>query len=530
MEIKVKIKRFNIDSRLLWWALILISALAVRLVMLDARPPHHDEGVNGDFVERMWNDGYFNYDPTNFHGPSFFYLLQFTSVFLGRSLWAMRFCVVLLSLLNVYIVLYHEKFFGRSARWAALFMAFSASMVFYGRYAIHETLLITTNLIFSAGFFELVTRGNRRRALALMPISVFAAFATKETFFIFFACWALAWWLHGLFEKDFPSPEFPGERAVYSPKLDKTDFRLIAKWSLVSFLGAIVLYTGFFMDLRGILDMFYSFIPWFHTGGIGRGHDKFFLYYVKVLWNNEIPVLAVCVCSIFLMIRSTRIVRFWILLGLGSFFAYSLIPYKTPWLIINFTWPLFFVAGYGIEMLISLMRRGASKQPGVFSGTKAIVSGLTGLVAVLCICSIGIYQSWNINYRKYASFDQAFVYVHTDKILTTVTRNLDKAIAIHPELLSYRAGVYVEQTWPLPFVFRDWPVSYSYSDSGPVEDVVAVIDAKNFSAFEARLEVPYYKLEGLLREAYTPIAYYFRKDLFADTWTGPYTQVGPEEP
>jgi hypothetical protein len=153
-----------------------------------------------------------------------------------------------------------------------------------------------------------------------------------------------------------------------------------------------------------------------------------------------------------------------------------------------------------------------------------------GLALVLSIGGIGLYQSWDINYRKYANFDQQFVYVHTDKILVAVTRNLDRAISRHPELLSYRAGIYIEQTWPLPFVFRNWPVSYAYSDSGPVEDVVAVIDAKKFSAFESRLEVPYYKLEGLLREAYTPIAYYFRKDLFEDTWTGPYVQVGPEVP
>src|SRR5262245_7634021 len=64
------------DIRWLWIdILILIVAAVLRLVWLDVKPAHFDEGVNGYFVDRMTRDGFYQYDPTNFHGPLHFYIL-----------------------------------------------------------------------------------------------------------------------------------------------------------------------------------------------------------------------------------------------------------------------------------------------------------------------------------------------------------------------------------------------------------------------------------------------------------------------
>jgi len=53
----------------------------------------------------------------------------------------------------------------------------------------------------------------------------------------------------------------------------------------------------------------------------------------------------------------SREMRWLCLYGLGSFAAYSLIPYKTPWCIINLLWPFFFVLGQLAENLAQVVDR-----------------------------------------------------------------------------------------------------------------------------------------------------------------------------
>ena len=57
------------------WDLIAIMVLAalLRLVLLDLKAPHFDEGVNGWFADSLRETGTFAYTPDNFHGPWHFY-------------------------------------------------------------------------------------------------------------------------------------------------------------------------------------------------------------------------------------------------------------------------------------------------------------------------------------------------------------------------------------------------------------------------------------------------------------------------
>ena len=81
-------------------AILAVAAIA-RLHALDLRPPHHDEGVNGWFVEHMHTEGYYRYDPTNYHGPTYFYLLWAARELLGFGLWQYPLASILLELVIV---------------------------------------------------------------------------------------------------------------------------------------------------------------------------------------------------------------------------------------------------------------------------------------------------------------------------------------------------------------------------------------------------------------------------------------------
>src|SRR5256885_10867893 len=60
------------------WIIIGLAAF-LRVLLLGMKPPHFDEGINGWFVDQLVKNGYYKYDPTNYHGPLHFRSEEHTS-------------------------------------------------------------------------------------------------------------------------------------------------------------------------------------------------------------------------------------------------------------------------------------------------------------------------------------------------------------------------------------------------------------------------------------------------------------------
>ena len=176
------------------WVPWLILALAafLRFFLLGIKPPHFDEGINGWFVDQVMKNGFYRYDPTNYHGPLHFYvLLLFESLF-GRNVWALRLPVVLVSIACVWVALKFEPLVGKNvSRIAALAMAVSPGFVFYGRYAIHEVWLQFFSMLFILGLLGLWRRGTLTYLLCA-GVGLTGMILTKETYAIHVACALLA--------------------------------------------------------------------------------------------------------------------------------------------------------------------------------------------------------------------------------------------------------------------------------------------------------------------------------------------------
>src|SRR5947199_6545556 len=126
-----------LESDWMFWGILGLAA-ALRVLFLGIKPPHFDEGINGWFVDQMVKDGFYRYDPTNYHGPLHFYILFLYQTLLGRNVWAIRLPVVLASIFSIHLTLKFEPFVGRNvSRLAALAMAVSPGFGFSGLYAIH---------------------------------------------------------------------------------------------------------------------------------------------------------------------------------------------------------------------------------------------------------------------------------------------------------------------------------------------------------------------------------------------------------
>src|SRR6266581_4857959 len=173
------------------WLIIALAAF-LRFFLLGIKPPHFDEGINGWFVDQVMKNGFYRYDPTNYHGPLHFYvLLLFESLF-GRNVWALRLPIVLVSIACVWLALKFEPLVGsKVSRIAALAMAVSPGFVFYGRYAIHEVWLQLFSMMFILGLLGLWKFGTANY-LWCAGMGVAGMILTKETYIIHLACAALA--------------------------------------------------------------------------------------------------------------------------------------------------------------------------------------------------------------------------------------------------------------------------------------------------------------------------------------------------
>ncbi len=156
-NIPVVVQELAGSSRDSWWwgsLAILLAASLLRLIFLTQKPLHHDEGVNGLFLVNLFRTGYYHYDPSNYHGPSLYYLAviptAINNVFHwghGLSTFAIRFVTASFGVGVVWLMLCLRRFLGPAASLAAAaFATVSPGFVFFSRYFIHEILFVFFSL------------------------------------------------------------------------------------------------------------------------------------------------------------------------------------------------------------------------------------------------------------------------------------------------------------------------------------------------------------------------------------------------
>jgi uncharacterized protein (TIGR03663 family) len=321
------------------WAIVALGAI-LRLLLLDMKPPHFDEGINGWFVDQMVKNGFFRYDPTNYHGPLHFYILFLSQTLLGRNLWALRLPVVFVSIFCVHLTLKFEPFVGRNvSRLAALAMAVSPGFVFYGRYSIHEVWLQLFSMLFILGLLGLWQRGTAKY-LWCAGMGLAGMILSKETYIIHVGCAVIAvfvTWISHLINRAPDAKPAPQTWTVL-------DLALVL---VASAAALIFFYSGTFLNWEGVKGLYQTFDAWFKTGHNGNGHEKPWNYWLELVLRYEWPVLIGLFLCLACQFFKNVVIRYLAIYGVGVFAAYSIIHYKTPWCIISMVWPLLFVFAAG---------------------------------------------------------------------------------------------------------------------------------------------------------------------------------------
>ncbi len=304
------------------------------------KPPHFDEGINGWFVDQMTKTGFYRYDPTNYHGPLHFYILFLAQSLFGRHIWALRLPVVLASLGSLFVMFKFEPFVGRGiSRLAALAMAISPAFVFYGRYSIHEVWLLLFSMLFVLGLLGLWRFGTRGY-LWCVGIGTAGMILTKETYIIHIGCALIAGAVLWVSHKITPMPGVKRARQQW----DLADL-VVVICTGVFFI--VFFYSGTFLNWPGVKGLYQTFAVWYQTGSNGNGHEKPWRYWLELTMRYEWPVfIGLFLCLLCQFFRN-YVIRYLAIYGVGVFAAYSIIHYKTPWIIISIVWPLLFVFAAG---------------------------------------------------------------------------------------------------------------------------------------------------------------------------------------
>jgi len=407
---------------------VLLVAAVLRFVALDLKPPHHDEGVNGFFMAKLFNSGEYRYDPQNYHGPTLYYLsLPFAKVF-GLDDAPLRMEPALFGVLTVGLLLALWPVLGRAgALAAAALMAVSAGGVFVSRYFIHESMVLFFTLGIVAALVWLPRLGLWVSGL-LASASAAMLFCTKETANFTAAVLLIAEYLSHFYREKMGRPE---SRPELQPSRVNTAFAVAA----VAVFAAIFVafYSSLFTHWAGVKDGIIAPNMWRSTGTHGQGHAQPMGSYLLWLLREEPAILLWGFAGIYLAARRAES-RFTVFAGLwamGMLTAYSVIPYKTPWLTLNIVLPFCVCAGYAFEQV-----RGRGW---------ALPLAATSLLLGLGICI-------NLNFFRYDDPDaHPYVYVHTTREYKGLVAALKRNGA------ETSVDVVSQDYWPLPWTMRDYP-------------------------------------------------------------------------
>jgi len=492
----------NVHPRIVFLLIMLVAAF-LRLWVLDLRPPHFDEGVNGWFADQMTEKGFYRYDPANYHGPLHMYATFVSQTLGGRNLWALRLPAVLASLLTIWAIWRFWEFFGvRAAGMAAAFAAVSPGFVFFGRYAIHESWMAFFLAVTLHGILGVWQRGSRRD-LYWLCAGVAGMVLTKETYVIhlvaFGAAFGVLWGWQKVIDSEPPCPMAPWHFWAGD----------IARGVGVAVAVVLLFYSGFLLDVKSVSGLWKTFGYWFHTGVVdGAGHGKPMYYWLVLMMLWELGALVGFLACFYYIGRSDARVRWLAIVAGGTLLAFSFIPYKTPWCMVSIIVPFLLVAG-------------------VFLASRPIFVWLpVGGV----VCFVGLLQSCLLNFFWYDSdrnpsfLDRnanrpSYVYVHTYKeIYTAVAPLLDKA---RRDASFYHAPGYVlmKSEYPLPWMLGDFTnIAYTEDENQLDAPAFVICEREKAEGVLAELRGEYCRKDFKLHAATVPCTVFFNKQWFSDVF------------
>lgn len=493
----------------------------MRLYQLDVRPLHNDEGVNAFFLTNLIKSNSYKYDPNNYHGPTLYYFhlipvwidtlllkgpkeFRFNSID-GLNEWSLRVPVALAGLLVLIGILCCAHRIGPMGALAAFILSgFSIDLLYFSRYFIHEIyfVLFTLWLYLGISYFAL-TRKNIY--LYLAAVSGALIFCTKETsvitYFILYFSFVCTEFTHFYLSTDRSlTPWRDVKRKTWATA---APFFQEGYVMMVMVLIWLFLYSSFLKNGHGLLDSFLTYFKWTKEG-LNSGHAKPFFYFMKVmLLPYELPLTLFSLMGLFYSVKKNEkaglYLTFW---TLGMVGAYSLIPYKTPWCVINMLLPMALLSGYGVQSLWEEGARSGGAQ------SKMVWPAMAILILFFIPRTLrAVYTEADLAVHPQA-------YVHTSRDIYNMRDQIDHVARVSELGSQIKINFVSKEYWPWPFYMRKYPNALfwgKFDDIGPVDAPLIVADSSAKEELKKYLKDSYEIQEYVLRPNYLHHLYINKK-------------------
>jgi uncharacterized protein (TIGR03663 family) len=296
-------------------------------------------------------------------------------------------------------------------------------------------------------------------------------FATKETAFItlgtmLISCFCVWIWPRIYTDAKTVGPEF------HSAELSFANFRnaigtgsdrillIVAATALFIYI-AVLFFSSFFSYSEGVSKAFEAYSIWTKTGNKDHTQNGTWAYFQ---WGKEqeLPMMimaAIGTAFAFFRPRS-KFAMFVGLWGFGLLTAYTLIPYKTPWLAISFLLPMCIAAGYAVNEFVSL-KQDAARNFGLLLSAGAIV--------------VTAYQTYNLNFVRYDDEDTAYVYAHTKREFLELVRQIEHYAEKSGQGKQAKIQIISPDYWPLVWYVKDYPNAFFHGKIAPADNAEMII-------------------------------------------------------
>lgn len=498
------------------WAAVLCLAALLRFDDLSSRPFHFDEATGARITaQRMDSDDGYEFNPVHNHGPLLSAAAEPICRLAGESSWkemsklSLRLVPVLAGTLLVLTpVLLRRRFGDVPVLAAAAMLACSPILVYYSRMFIHEMLLTLCGMMV---VMMICASPGRSLNIKWALIGVFTGlmFATKESFAISVIAWAGAGLvLAAAHCKQLKSMNWRGWWCEYRipVAVGLTSAAFSSGW----------FYTNGFSNLQGAWDAVRTFFIY----KTEPGHDKAFSYYFdmmavptkEAIWWHETPVLVLATLALlrtylpgYKQRDHTNVIRFLAWASLFHVLIYSMIAYKTPWLMC-LPWA-------HVCLLAGLSLVGFSRWQRWCQATAVLL--------LIGVC----YQQTKLTRFATGRFANdtrnPYAYVPTSRNVEAMQQWFNELRRGSDTAELEPVAVVGTQYWPLPWYLRDFDSIGYWPEVDPAIDDCPVVLAMPEVAEElnARLENSHVVFTRTLRSE-VPVMLFLRKDHW-ESWIAP---------
>ncbi len=209
-----------------------------------------------------------------------------------------------------------------------------------------------------------------------------------------------------------------------------------------AYLG-VLFFSSFFTYSDGVKGAFEAYAIWTKTGSKDHTQNGA-IAYVKWMAQLESPLIVLSVLGTLIAFFKARhrVAMFTGLWAFGLFLAYTIIPYKTPWLALSFTLPMCIIGGYAVNELA------VSKQV-----LHKILAGVLSLLSVFILT----YQTYDLNFERYDSDRMPYVYAHTTRGFLDLIGEIDRYAEKSGLGKEATIEIVSEDYWPMPWYTKDYP-------------------------------------------------------------------------